>query len=520
MAPQALTEYERRRLENIKRNDEMMAALKLRSRAEELSSSTKRNRIENKAYKISPEKKPKTETPIVIRRSLRARRIPADSLSEKDLEDDHVSSPKKIPESSTRSKTSRRTLGSISMQDAYSGIASDRNLIDTIISMSKNIQLDFSIKNESCPSKMESSGDKSAQEAALGSSKNVHSSCVVKRELDMNGSSRDSIMNMSENAPSSNLVKMESSGDKSAQEATLGSSKNGHLSCVVKKEVDMNGASHDSIMNMSENAPSSHLVKKESGENIGSGYMNSGMPGSVPFNCQIKKERDRVVSSFNVRSLRLRPENIAQLMPGKILDVRFFPSTHRTLIVAGNKFGNVGFWDVDNKEDEGDGIYLYQPHSGPISAILIRPYSVSKVFSSCYDGFIRLMDVEKENFNLIYSGEDAIFSLSQHPQDAQSLYFSEGRGKLHVWDERAGKLSSSWMLHEQRINSIDFNVENTNLMATSSTDGKTCIWDLRSIGSADGPKSFKTFDHKRTVHSAYFSPSGSHLATTRWHSWH
>ncbi|KAA0050027.1 WD repeat-containing protein 76 isoform X1 [Cucumis melo var. makuwa] len=44
MASQALTDYERQRLENIRRNDEMMAALKLQSKASELSAASKRQR--------------------------------------------------------------------------------------------------------------------------------------------------------------------------------------------------------------------------------------------------------------------------------------------------------------------------------------------------------------------------------------------------------------------------------------------------------------------------------------------
>ncbi|KAL7190942.1 hypothetical protein ACSBR2_023086 [Camellia fascicularis] len=123
------------------------------------------------------------------------------------------------------------------------------------------------------------------------------------------------------------------------------------------------------------------------------------------------------------------------------------------------------------------------------------------------------MDVEKEIFDLVYSSDHAIFSISQRTNDAKSLYFSEGHGVLNIWDERAGKSSASWILHEDRINTIDFNSKNTDIMATSSTDGTACIWDLRNI-DADKPKCLKTVNHKRAVHSAYFSPSGSYLATT------
>lgn len=136
-----------------------------------------------------------------------------------------------------------------------------------------------------------------------------------------------------------------------------------------------------------------------------------------------------------------------------------------------------------------------------------------QMFTCCYDGFIRLMDVEKETFDLAYSSDDSIFSLSQRPHDMNSLYFGEGQGGLSIWDERVGKCSSSWSLHDFRINTIDFNPVNTNMVATSSTDGTACIWDLRNI-AADKPQSLKMVSHGRAVQSAYFSPSGSLLATT------
>lgn len=45
MAPAIkMTEYERQRMENIRRNDEMMAALKLQHRAAELTAASKRQK--------------------------------------------------------------------------------------------------------------------------------------------------------------------------------------------------------------------------------------------------------------------------------------------------------------------------------------------------------------------------------------------------------------------------------------------------------------------------------------------
>ncbi|OVA01369.1 WD40 repeat [Macleaya cordata] len=225
-------------------------------------------------------------------------------------------------------------------------------------------------------------------------------------------------------------------------------------------------------------------------------------------------------SFLDLRFLILKPENIARLMPSGIKNLLFFPCNDRSLIVGGNQYGNVAFWDVDRDlkdgEEEHGGIYLYGPHTGPISGITIPPFSLPKALpppNFSHDGCIRLMDVEKESFDLVYSSVGSIFCLSHRPHEAKSLYFGGAHGVINVLDERAGKSSSSWALHDQRINTVDFNPGNTNLMATSSADGTVCIWDLRSI-NANRPKSLKTVDHKRNVRSAYFSPSGSCLATT------
>lgn len=138
-----------------------------------------------------------------------------------------------------------------------------------------------------------------------------------------------------------------------------------------------------------------------------------------------------------------------------------------------------------------------------------------QIYTSCYDGLVRLMDAEKEIFDLLYSSDECIFALSQPKNEANCLYFGEGSGGLTVWDNRIGKCSSQWDLHGSRINTIDFNNENPHIAATSSSDGTACTWDLRCTGGRK-PKALKTFTHKRAVQSAYFSPSGCSLATTRY----
>ena len=136
-----------------------------------------------------------------------------------------------------------------------------------------------------------------------------------------------------------------------------------------------------------------------------------------------------------------------------------------------------------------------------------------QIYSCSYQGEICLMDVEKENFNVIHLCDYPIFSLCQAPNSPSSLYFAEGND-LKLYDERTGKVSATWNLHDHRINSIDFRSENPYVFATSSTDRTVCIWDMRSM-KKEGPEKLKVLEYNRAIQSAYFSPSGNMLATTR-----
>ena len=137
-----------------------------------------------------------------------------------------------------------------------------------------------------------------------------------------------------------------------------------------------------------------------------------------------------------------------------------------------------------------------------------------QITTSCYGGQIRSLDIEKEIFALSYSTGNPITCMSQQPGDVNSLYFGEGEGVVRQWDQRSRKSILSWDIHESIVNTIDFNPENTNIMATSSSDKTACIWDLRKL-SKSKPEFVKLIVRKSPVYAAYFSPSGSFLATTR-----
>ncbi|KAJ4791992.1 DNA damage-binding protein cmr1 [Rhynchospora pubera] len=214
--------------------------------------------------------------------------------------------------------------------------------------------------------------------------------------------------------------------------------------------------------------------------------------------------------------LGLKKGNVRTVGNDRIVIVRFLPLLSRSIVVSGSEQGSLGFWDagVNGEDGEGDsdGVYVSFPHNSHVSGISVHPSSVGKIYSSCHDGDLCLMDMEKEMFDIIHTSEFSIFSLSQLPHDDNSLLLGY-EGKVKSFDGRTGKIIDVWEMHEQRVNTIDVHPGNSNLVATCSADGFVRIWDLRCLGK-EQPKSIKEVAHNRAVQSAYFSPNGNGLVST------
>ncbi|OMO90957.1 hypothetical protein COLO4_18749 [Corchorus olitorius] len=277
MASQKLTEYERKRLENIKRNEEMMAALKVQSKAASLAAISKRQSV--KSYQESSVKKPKTETPIVIRRSLRTRGMPPDS---KGLDDEFRENSVKIP---NFEKQSPRPLGPLSMNDAFCGdnMESNKLLIGTILSVAKKNQVGVSVKGE---------------------------------------------FNDGEDVKEENL---------SYKKGKLGSFESEVLECPLKVE---------------------KFDENLSGE---SGFVTCGLVKGVVQDENLHGLVEIEMSDSLLESMDLKPENVARVFPGRAMLVKFFPCSNMRMIAAGNKSGNIAFWNVDWEDEMEMGFICIAP---------------------------------------------------------------------------------------------------------------------------------------------------------------
>ncbi|KAK9055151.1 hypothetical protein SSX86_026233 [Deinandra increscens subsp. villosa] len=103
--------------------------------------------------------------------------------------------------------------------------------------------------------------------------------------------------------------------------------------------------------------------------------------GKAPDCAGLKDDGDnkcRVRASIDLGSMKSAPDqNIARVVPSRIHSVKFFPSEDLRMVIVGNRYGNLGFWNVD--DSDGGGVYMCHPHPATISAILIHPFSLNKI---------------------------------------------------------------------------------------------------------------------------------------------
>lgn len=48
----------------------------------------------------------------------------------------------------------------------------------------------------------------------------------------------------------------------------------------------------------------------------------------------------------SLQSLRIKEGHIAKVVPHRIFSMAFHPARYKTLVLAGDKWGNLGIWDV------------------------------------------------------------------------------------------------------------------------------------------------------------------------------
>ncbi|XP_075063610.1 WD repeat-containing protein 76 isoform X2 [Mixophyes fleayi] len=228
-----------------------------------------------------------------------------------------------------------------------------------------------------------------------------------------------------------------------------------------------------------------------------------------------RKCKDLLSYEANLKALKLRDTAVAKVVPSLIFSVAVHPSKSQILVAAGDKFGHVGLWDLRNKS--GDGVYLFAPHSRPVTTLSFSPSNSAHLLSLSYDGTVRCGDFNSFIFDEIYRDEEENFtSFDFLSGDGSVLIVSHYDSQLSVVDRRTPgttyEMRTSVGMSSVRTVSVHPLRRELCVVAGASD---VFIYDVRKLYSKKTHPVMTAPGHTKSVASAYFSPdTGCRILTT------
>ncbi|KAL5007829.1 hypothetical protein ScPMuIL_016635 [Solemya velum] len=174
-------------------------------------------------------------------------------------------------------------------------------------------------------------------------------------------------------------------------------------------------------------------------------------------------------------NLTLTRKTIAKVVPNRIYSTIFHPTEDMVLVVAGDRDGKIGLWDV-KKSGSGteSGVVAYSTHSDSIPCIKFHEDLLHQMYSCSFDGAVRCSDFTTGDADEIYcasNGEKIVLRnfdfLSSH-----TLVVSQSDGCVAVLDTRTKgtKAEHTYTLHKKPVRSVSVHPLQPQYIATASAD--------------------------------------------------
>lgn len=217
----------------------------------------------------------------------------------------------------------------------------------------------------------------------------------------------------------------------------------------------------------------------------------------------------------NLSGMVISEATVRKVTRGAISSVALHPSEVRTLVAAGAKSGQIGLWDLTRQCE--DGVYVFYPHSQPVSCLYFSPTNPAHLLSLSYDGTLRCGDFSSAVFEEVYRNEgNSPSSFDFLAKDASTLLVGHWDGHLSLVDRRTPGTS-----HEKFFNSSMGKIRTVHVHPVSRQYFITAglrdvhVYDVRCLNSRGSQPMISLAEHSKSIASAYFSPvTGNRVVTT------
>nr|XP_033776251.1 WD repeat-containing protein 76 [Geotrypetes seraphini] len=214
----------------------------------------------------------------------------------------------------------------------------------------------------------------------------------------------------------------------------------------------------------------------------------------------------------HLKRMRLQQGSVTKVVKNRIFSLAFHPSESRTLVAAGDKWGQVGLWDVGQSN-----VFLFELHSQPVGSLSFSPINTAHLLSLSYDGSIRCGDVTRAVFDEVYRREEASLSSFDYiSEDGSTLIVGHWDADMVVVDRRTpGTSHELWgQIASKSLRTVHVHPTRRHYILTA---GARCVsvYDVRHLKPRGNKPVSSLSGHTKSVASAYFSPTtGNRVVTT------
>jgi len=236
----------------------------------------------------------------------------------------------------------------------------------------------------------------------------------------------------------------------------------------------------------------------------------------------VTEEVETTPGSSMSKNLTLTEESVAKVTPGRIFSMAVNPSSTALVVAVGDKYGGVGLWDVENASAPDNGVHLFSPHTKPVNCLSWDLANCANLLTTSYDGSVRLLDAEKQEFSLVYAEEEFISWggwTSFHTQlDAHSLLVSKGStGSVALVDRRVGwrHPTATYQLYQKtHAKSTLVHPTRPQLLLAGNNKAECCVFDLRTATAGKLLPRYSSLNgHAKSISSCDWSPRGDKVVT-------
>ncbi|XP_008588439.1 PREDICTED: WD repeat-containing protein 76 isoform X2 [Galeopterus variegatus] len=218
----------------------------------------------------------------------------------------------------------------------------------------------------------------------------------------------------------------------------------------------------------------------------------------------------------NLNGMVISEDTVYKVTKGPVFSLAVHPSVTRTLIAAGAKSGQVGLWDLTQQPKE-DGVYVFYPHTQPVSCLYFSPANPAHILSLSYDGTLRCGDFSKAIFEEVYRNERSSFSSFDFlAEDASTLIVGHWDGNMSLVDRRTPGTSYEKLINSSltKIRTVHVHPVHRQYFITAGLRD-IHIYDARHLNPRGNQPLVSLTEHEKSIASAYFSPlTGNRVVTT------